>query len=254
MLQRNLSRFILSKAITQNKAFISRANQPCSLKVQTKACQTHLLQTPFAFYRHASFSTFQGTMSEFSEHHERVLISNPSEIKPRIVMEEVNIKPTMSIREFKEALPINPEELEDSIQSLGISNDPNHVIGFPEMELLAYEYNIKPVLNKVAKEDLPLRPPIITIMGHVDHGKTTLLDAFRNSNIAEGEYGGITQKIGAFMIKTKDGKGITFIDTPGHEAFTNMRRRGSLCTDMVILVVSATDGCQPQVLFDEDFC
>jgi len=250
MLQRNLSRFILSKAITQNKAFISRANKSCSLKAQTKICQKHILQSPFASSRYASFSTFQGTMPDF---HERVLISNPSVIKPKRVMEEVAIKPTMSISEFKQALPINPEELEESLRSLGVPNDPNHMIGLNEMELLAYEYNIKPVVKQMAKEDVPLRPPIITIMGHVDHGKTTLLDAFRDSNIAEGEYGGITQKIGAFMIKTKEGKGITFIDTPGHEAFVNMRRRGSLCTDMVILVVSATDGCQPQVYFDKDF-
>jgi translation initiation factor IF-2 len=87
----------------------------------------------------------------------------------------------------------------------------------------------------------------VTIMGHVDHGKTTLLDSLRNSNIADGEFGAITQKIGAFHVTTQDGKRITFIDTPGHEAFVNMRVRGGSCTDLIILVVSAVEGIQPQV-------
>lgn len=86
----------------------------------------------------------------------------------------------------------------------------------------------------------------MTIMGHVDHGKTTLLDSFRKSNIVATEFGGITQKIGAFHKICQDGQRITFIDTPGHEAFTNMRLRGSQCTDMIILVVSAADGIQQQ--------
>jgi len=187
-------------------------------------------------------------MSNYSESGEKIMISNPSEIKTKKALTDIFVKPRMTVEEFRKTLTnVDDEEFDTSLRSMAIPNDPNHILKNDEMEILALQFDHIVVTKRPSREEIPLRSPIMTIMGHVDHGKTTLLDSLRNSNIADGEYGKITQKIGAFMVKTKDGNSITFIDTPGHEAFTNMRKRGSLCTDIVILVVSAIDGCQPQV-------
>ena len=164
----------------------------------------------------------------------------------------------MSVAEFANVLGKNVAEIIKKLMGLGKIMNLNAAIDFETAEILALEYN-KTLKRDTTRDesnfeeleiiddekDLVERPPVITIMGHVDHGKTTLLDTIRNANVVAGEAGGITQHIGAYQI-VYNGKPITFIDTPGHAAFTEMRARGASVTDIVIIIVVADDGVMPQ--------
>ncbi len=175
------------------------------------------------------------------------------------IIRDVKVPEQISIQELSNRMAERSNDIIKFLLNMKVVATINHIIDKDTAEYIVKEFGHKAILEdapnievnkkiKLEGKDFKKRPPVVTIMGHVDHGKTSLLDALRDSNVVSGEHGGITQHIGAYQIKTEKDKVITFIDTPGHAAFTEMRARGSKITDIVVLVVAADDGIKPQTI------
>ena len=181
------------------------------------------------------------------------VIAPPEPRPPR----DVTITEGITIRELAEKLDVRAKELLKTLLDRGVFASINQALDVPTATTLAETFSgvvsvvsleeemVLEVAKEETKESLKPRPPVVTVMGHVDHGKTSLLDAIRSEDVAAGEAGGITQHIGAYKVQVND-RSVVFIDTPGHEAFTRMRARGAKVTDIVVLVVAADDGVMPQ--------
>jgi translation initiation factor IF-2 len=175
----------------------------------------------------------------------------PTEVRRELI----RVPESVTVGELAEKMRRKSGEVIKALVELGVMATVNELLDPTAAKLVADKFNVDVEIRSVEgdvvdEEDLDpsqlaLRPPVVTVMGHVDHGKTSLLDAIRKSKVAEKEFGGITQHIGAYQVTTSHGK-VTFLDTPGHEAFTAMRARGAQATDIVILVVAADDGVMPQ--------
>jgi translation initiation factor IF-2 len=185
---------------------------------------------------------------------------NPDDKKEiKKVIKDVNVPEQITIQELSNRMAERSADVIKFLFNMKVVATINHVIDKDTAEYIVKEFGHTPIVESIPNLEIKKkknqlegkienRPPVVTIMGHVDHGKTSLLDALRDADVVSGEHGGITQHIGAYQVKTGKNKIITFIDTPGHAAFTEMRARGSKITDIVVLVVAANDGIMPQTI------
>ena len=194
--------------------------------------------------------------AKLKENRELTKEENQENLKP--IKRNVNIPEAITVRELANRMAEQSSMVIKHLLEMGVTVTINQTLAADTAEYLVKEFGHNPIketkteeiikkIKESRSENLKNRPPIVTVMGHVDHGKTSVLDVLRSANVVSGEFGGITQHIGAYQIEYKSNK-LTFIDTPGHAAFTEMRARGSQLTDIVVLVVAADDGVKPQTI------
>ncbi len=252
---------------TKNKSFENKNKKNLeSKKTQPKKSTLKPLENDFNKFdakkileqEDQEFDKFP-SLAKIKRAREKEKLKTLSETDDLKISRDVSIPDVITVQELANRMAEKTADVVKALMKLGVMANATQSLEADTAQLVAEELGHKVVivkdddiLNDIKdfddkNEDLIKRPPVVTIMGHVDHGKTSLLDAFRKTNIVSGEAGGITQHIGAYQIN-KNNKKITFIDTPGHEAFSNMRARGSKTTDIIVLVVASDDGLKPQTI------
>jgi translation initiation factor IF-2 len=269
----NLSKPVVAKQNTVRKFVEQQATKNFIKKENKPAAKTKLRLDPLITKRDFKLTVSRAMNVEEIEIKQRSLASvkrarlkekrgetsSDTKKEAKKVIRDVNIPEQISIQELSNRMAERSTDIIKFLFNMKVVATINHIIDKDTAEYIVKEFGHKPIVEElpdleIAKKknqlegNLEKRPPVVTIMGHVDHGKTSLLDSLRNANVVSGEHGGITQHIGAYQVKTNKNQVITFIDTPGHAAFTEMRARGSKITDVVVLVVAANDGIMPQTI------